>query len=238
VGINSILKNVKEIEHASLELRKSGVPIAEGAAKSWDMGRAFDFIRGHSKKDACILDVGAYKSRLLEWLYTDGYRGLYGCDISGIEWRWVASLYLREMRFLDLLGWLCGKGPIRLSRQDLLKTKYPSSHFNVITSISVIEHGVDTRLYVKEMSRLLKPGGYLITSCDYWPTYIETLGTLPYGLNWNIQTQKDVEGLIRLAADSNLFLIEPMDFSYEEPVVKWNGKEYTFAFFIFKKDGP
>ena len=115
------------------------------------------------------------------------------------------------------------------------KTKYPSSRFDCITSISVIEHGVDARLYLKEMSRLLKPGGYLITSCDYWPEPIDTLHSLPYGLSWNIQTQNDIEGLISLAGDSNLFPVEPMDFSRADPVIKWNGKEYTFAFFILRK---
>lgn len=235
MAINSILNDLNEIEAAFAGSKKLGVSIAEGNPKAWDMWRAFNFIRGHQNKDAFILDVGTFSSRMLEFLYRAGYRNLYGCDICGIEWRWVVLLYLRNTRLLDLLKWLFGKGPIRLKQEDLQKTKYPSGQFDFITSISVIEHGVDIRLYSKEMSRLLKPGGYLITSCDYWPNRIDTSGSLPYGLIWDIQAQKDIEDLIRLAGEFNLFLVEPMDFSCAGPTIKWNGKEYTFAFFILKK---
>lgn len=234
MGINSILKNSREIEDAAFEFDKAAIYISAGA-KAWDMWKAFDFIRCHQKKDAFILDVGTFKSRMLEVLYCDGYRNLYGCDIGGVEWSRPLFLYLRRRRFWDLARWLCQKGPIHLSRQDLQKTKYAASQFDCITSISVIEHGVDSRSYLKEMSRLLKPGGYLITSCDYWPESISTVNYLPYGLSWNIQSQKDIEGLIILAGDYNLIPVEPMDFTCGEPIVKWNEREYTFAFLVLKK---
>lgn len=235
MSVNAILKSREEIERASGEFKEIGIFLAKDNDKAWDMGRALNFIRGHKKKNAYILDAGTFKSRLLEFLYKDGYRNLYGCDICGVEWKWVVLLYLGKMRLWDLLRWIFGNGPIQLSRQDLQRTKYPSGQFDFITCISVIEHGVDKRLYLKEMSRLLKPGGYLITSCDYWPQPIDTAFMLPYGLSWNIQTQTDIQVLIKLAAEYSLYLEQPMDFSCANPIIKWKGKEYTFAFFILKK---
>jgi len=41
--------------------------------------------------------------------------------------------------------------------------------FDYITSLSVIEHGVNIQNYFKEMNRILKKGGVLLTSSDYWP---------------------------------------------------------------------
>ncbi len=40
--------------------------------------------------------------------------------------------------------------------------------FDYITSLSVIEHGVNIENYFKEMNRVLKKGGMLLTSTDYW----------------------------------------------------------------------
>ena len=40
--------------------------------------------------------------------------------------------------------------------------------------MSVIEHGVPLKPYFEEMYRLLKPGGILITSTDYYPEPIDT----------------------------------------------------------------
>ena len=44
--------------------------------------------------------------------------------------------------------------------------------FDFITSLSVIEHGVNIQNYFKEMNRILKKDGILLTSTDYWPDKI------------------------------------------------------------------
>ena len=41
--------------------------------------------------------------------------------------------------------------------------------FDYVTSLSVIEHGVNIEKYFREMSRIIKSNGYLLTSTDYWP---------------------------------------------------------------------
>ena len=58
--------------------------------------------------------------------------------------------------------------PLKLSIQSLEETNYQSNTFDFVTSLSVIEHGVDIHKYFIEMNRILKKGGLLLTSTDYW----------------------------------------------------------------------
>lgn len=49
---------------------------------------------------------------------------------------------------------------------DIAKTKFPDKSFDAVTNISVIEHISDKEGAIKEIYRLLKPGGKLINTLD------------------------------------------------------------------------
>jgi len=142
-----------------------------------------------------------------------------------------------QIAFGDLLKSIFEMPPIRLSMQDLERTTYPSASFDFITSLSVIEHGVNLENYFKEMNRLLKKGGYLITSADYWPDKVDTEDTGFYGLKWSIFDRKEIEAMVRLAGKFGFALTEPVDFAYKNPVIELKGKRYTFIFFVLQKKG-
>ncbi|MFH1508477.1 MAG: methyltransferase domain-containing protein [Candidatus Omnitrophota bacterium] len=235
MSINSVLKNINEIEEAFKKIKENGLYLPVDKVKSWDQWRSFDFITSQSQKDARILEVGSWKSRILPSLYFSGYRNLYSCDLCGIEWRMVVVPFLKKRNYADLLRSIFGFGPIRQSQQDLLKTNYPDLFFDYILSLSVIEHGIDLEKYCCQMHRLLKPGGYLITSCDYWTDEVDTTGKEAFGFKWRIFNRQDIESLIITAGNYGLEIIEPLDFSCPEPVLEWQGKRYTFIFFIMRK---
>jgi len=46
-------------------------------------------------------------------------------------------------------------------RGDIWEAKYPDDFFDFIHISNVIEHVLDPRAYVKEMRRIVKPGGYI-----------------------------------------------------------------------------
>lgn len=175
----------------------------------------------HGNNESKILDVGsANYGVILPWLKLYGFSNLSGCDIS----------FGKDFR----------KGGIQYHKQDLQKTSFPSDSFDFITSISVIEHGVNADNYLKEMSRLLKRGGYLLTSTDYWPEPIKTKGLYPYGKElgeMRIFTREGIEELIERARKYGLELIEPINFAYKDKVVHWRrvDKKFTFIFFILEK---
>src|SRR5262245_54727839 len=68
------------------------------------------------------------------------------------------------------------KGQLRFALEDARALRYPSSHFDIVYSMSVIEHiegqHGDANA-VSEFLRVLKPGGLLVLSVPFGSTYIE-----------------------------------------------------------------
>ena len=219
--LNSVLKTKGEVEESSRNLKKLKLRGHNDRPKNWDCYRAFSFILRHGNEESKIFDVGCGDyGVILPWLELYGLSNLYGCDIA----------LKKDFQ----------RGRIHYYKQNLQKTTFPSIFFDFITSISVIEHGVNLDIYLKEMSRLLKPGGYLLTSTDYWHDPIDTSGLYPYGEKLNemkIFTRSEIEGLVARARGHGLELIELIDFSCQERVVHWKRveKEFSFIFFVLRK---
>jgi ubiquinone/menaquinone biosynthesis C-methylase UbiE len=104
--------------------------------------------------------------------------------------------------------------------------------------LSVIEHGVDIEKYFIEMNRILKKGGFLLTSTDYWPEKtINTKCVLSKGTPDKVFDRNEIEYATTIAEKSGLKLIEPIDYTHVDRVVHWKetGLDYTFIFFAMKK---
>ncbi len=221
-GINSVLKTEEEVRESIQKLKKLKLPPHNERPKNWDSYRVLSFILKHGSPTSYVLDVGcAEYGVILPWLELYGFSNLYGCDIS----------FKRDFQ----------RGRINYRRENLENTSFKSASFDFISSISVIEHGVNLENYFREMSRLLKPGGYLFTSTDYWSEPIDTKGIYPYGKElgeMKVFTREEIEELVKKAEEYGLKLIEPIDFSYKEKVVHWKrvGKSFTFILLVFKKE--
>jgi hypothetical protein len=88
------------------------------------------------------------------------------------------------------------------------------------------------------MNRILKNGGMLLTSTDYWP--IKTTNTkrvLSEGTPDKVFNREQVEELVIIADNAGFKLVEPIDFSYKDRVVHWKrtGLNYTFIFLAMIK---
>ena len=221
-GVNAVLKTQDEVESAKAVLREVGLQPHDDDPKNWDCFRTLSIVIRYGNLGSRVLDVGAPRyAVVLPWLERLGLRRLEACDLCYDE---------EEFRI----------GSIRYTKQDLLRTSYASGSFDFVTSISVIEHGVDLEGYFLEMSRLLKPGGYLLTSTDYWPEPIDCEGLFPYGRGMGqmkIFNRSDVENMTDIAARYDLVLTEPIDFSFQDRVVHWKrvDRRYTFIFFALRK---
>jgi SAM-dependent methyltransferase len=220
---NALLGSRTEIDNALRTLRELGLPPHLDAPKNWDALRALRTIIAKGDVNAKILDVGCGISGgvLLRWLRHLGFDDLYGCDV---------------MFKHDFI-----RGGVRFLSRDLTNTRLPSSEFDFISSLSVIEHGVDFRDYFGEMYRLLKPGGFLITSTDYWPEKIDTSGIWPYGGRFGemrVFSAKELGDLVEIADRCGLNLLEPLEYAANEAPVMWNGRRFTFAYFELRKRIP
>jgi len=167
-------------------------------------------------KSAAVLDAGAdFYSNVLPVLFVYGYEHLYGMNLS----------------FTDSAR----RGSIRYLPGDITCTEFPNSFFDAITCMSVIEHGVPWRPYFREMLRLLKPGGILITSTDYYPDQIGTKSQLAHGAPIKIYSRGDAEKMLSLALECGFEPTGPIDLNCSERPVRWWGLGYTFLIFTLRK---
>jgi SAM-dependent methyltransferase len=102
--------------------------------------------------------------------------------------------------------------------------------------LSCIEHGIDWRKYLVEAARVLKPGGYLFTSFDYWHNEVDTMGQTAFGAPIKIFTEHDVMHMAVFAKECGLNLMKKPVLKCREAPVEWMGMRYTFMNLLMRKD--
>jgi SAM-dependent methyltransferase len=211
---NSVLKTCLERDKAIEQVKNLGLHTVSDPPKNWDSLAALDCVLAYTTKRARILDAGAeWYSRVLQWLCLYGYRRLTGIN-----------LIFREQKKL---------GPITYAYGDITRADYDAESFDAITCLSVVEHGVDLAAYFRNMSHILKPGGVLITSTDYWQTPIDTMGRIMYGAPVHVFSKHEILKAIELAEQSGLVLTGPVDLSCNEKVVRWKEVDLDYTTLVF-----
>lgn len=128
------------------------------------------------------------------------------------------------------------RGPIIYEYEDITNTKFKNNSFDAITSLSIIEYGVDLEEYFKEMSRILKPDGMLITSTDYWSTPIDTNNQVACGVPIHIFTTNQVLEAINISIKYSLTLIDDITLECKGKAVEWKCLKFTFIYFTLRKE--
>jgi SAM-dependent methyltransferase len=242
MGYNSVLKNSGEVSEAVERLHSLGLFSHHNRVKSWDTFKMVNLI-SQADRSSFILDVGCNGSPILPMLRRLGFKNLYGCDLylkkrSSALMKLVYFFYKRE--YQPIIEMYEGK-KFDISVQDLEKTKFQSNTFDYITSLSVIEHSINIKNYFKEMNRIMKKGGMLLTSTDYWPdkirNVINTKDNRKNSPDTVFSRQEIEEDVINISKQNGFVLTEPIDFTFEDKVIHWDatGLDYTFIFFALRK---
>lgn len=215
---NGVLRTQQEWKHAMEQVRELGLFPHPDPPKNWDNLIALNAVLKRTSKKAYILDAGAeIYSTILPWLFLYGYKNLWGINL----------IFDSPVK----------RGSIHYEYGDIIQTKFKEDTFDAITCLSVIEHGVEVHAYFKEMSRILKPGGILITSTDYYETNLDTKGQSEYGFPIHIFSKTEIMAALEVAREFDLVLTEPLDLNCKEKTVRWElyDLEYTFAVFTLQK---
>ena len=200
--------------------RKTGVSRAIDVGdelKSWDVLKTVNFIEENVPRTAPILDMGAFASEILPILHEDRYSNLTGIDLNP---------NIKKMPHANV---------VRFEVADFMHTQFEDASFQVISAISVIEHGFKSEPLLAEISRLLRPGGYFIASFDYWPDKVDTSGVSFFGMDWTIFSGQDVHKFLDEAKSYNLTPCGEIDLTATDKPVKCAEKEYTFAWLALQK---
>ena len=233
-----VLQHKTEIQEARNELLRRGVSAMTGGRlidrifnrlrlkkvlpvgnilKSWDVLSTADFIQGHLPADAPILDIGACFSEIIGVLHRMKCTALAGIDLNP-----------------DVVRMPDAK-KIRYEVGNFMHTPFADKTFAAITAVSVIEHGFQSGALLKEISRLLRPGGYFIASFDYWPEKIDTTGCQMFNTDWRIFSREEVLTFIEEAKGYGLSPCGPVDLGAAEALIETSGKNYTFGWIALQK---
>jgi SAM-dependent methyltransferase len=210
----AVLHSVQEVEHSVSQVHRLGLPRVQRKEKTWDSLAALDLILRTTTPSARVFDAGGERySMILPWLCLYGYRHLTAGNLA----------FEGRTRL----------GPIVYEPSDITRTAYPDEWFDAIVCQSVIEHGVDLHAYFKEMSRILKTGGVLITSTDYYETAVDARGQQAYGVPIHVFTREEILQALEIAAAHELDLISPLDPGCTERVVHWKEFDLRYTFIVF-----
>lgn len=215
---NAALRDQAAAQVAARLLADAGLPLHPDAPKNWDGFLAVLHAITSAGPDEPVLDAGAER---------------YSCFLPA----------LRHLGFSDLTGINLTFGApeladgIRFQHGDITRTDFAAASFAFIASLSVIEHGVDVGAFFREAARLLRPGGALFVSFDYWQDKVDTRGQLAYGVPIRIFCREDVAEMQRLAEAAGLVTEATSGFACQERVVHWQRFDlrYTFANLLLRK---
>lgn len=217
-----LLRNRSTLAEAAEEARRRGLPPATDYRKHWDNLLAVDALAGTTGP---VVDLGCRSGQLLMWLYHLGRRQLYGCDLKRPWPPAKKALQQGQLRTAAaaLRMYLASGRNMRRARAE--STGFPAGEFGAVASMSVIEHHVDTPRFFAEAMRLLRPGGRLVVSTDFWP-----------------EGGKTESGVIFSTADVERLLAEAESVGFEAPArpLELDDPErvignYTFLFLAFDK---
>ncbi|SRR5216683_7050770 len=214
---NTALLSERDWKKALEQVQSLKLPPHPDPFKNWDHLAALDIILKHSDPSAHVLDAGAdLNSVILPWLALYGYKYLIG----------INPIFDTPI--------ICG--PIRFFKGDITRTDFEPHSLDIITCMSVIEHGVDSRSYFRETARILKQGGFLITSVDYYPEPIPTQGKSAFGAPIHIFCRAEILDMLHIAEQNGFVQTGPINLEGEEQPISWMGLQYTFLIFTLKRD--
>lgn len=215
---NGVLQSKAEFQEASERARQLRLPLHRAAEKNWDHFAAVNAILHTCPKSAYILDAGAeIYSNVLPALFAYGYRHLYGMNLS----------------FTDIAR----RGPIQYLPGDITRTGFSDSFFDAVACMSVIEHGVPIEAYFREMFRILKPGGILITSTDYYPEPVDTKSQVAHGAPIKIFSKAEAKALFSTAMRCGFERTGDIPLDCSARPIRWEqyNLEYTVLVFTLRR---
>lgn len=185
--------------------------------KSWDVHKTIELILKTQKKDSKIIDIGAFRSEVPVSLSKLGFTNVHALDLNKAVLR------------------MPGRNRVKYIVGDFYQSGFEDSSFDVVTSISVIEHGLDCPKLLQEIARLLRSDGYFVASFDYWWEKVNTDDVSDFGMSWTIFSKSDVISLISEAAKFGLYPIGELNFDCTDAPISWHDRNYTFGWLVLQK---
>lgn len=212
-----VLQDWNEIGDATTNIKKRHLPCHSDVYKDWDLWNIYELVKDMDR-DIYIFDFGCAGCRVLKFLNYLGFRHVYGMDLYESK---------REL-FIEKAMMALKNSNVKVIHGNGLRSGFNDSFFDVVICLSVIEHNVDIEHFLKEVYRVLKPGGILYLSTDYWEDKIVSEDKN------KVFSEDEIENMLSVA-EHNGFSFDKNIPRCKDKVVYAHDKMYTFISGIFRK---
>lgn len=204
-----------------LRFRKKAEDVAVN--KSWDVLQILTLIEKlMPDKNSAIYDMGSYNCEIPLALWWRGYRKIFAADFNpiGRAIRWYGNR-------------------IQFRQENFYESSITPHSLDVITALSVIEHGFEKVNFFKVCHSLLRPGGLVIITTDFHKEKISIPSDFTiFNLSYMIFSSQEIRDLV-LDADKNGFeLIKtdlPNGWDESEYPIDFLGHKMSFILLGFRK---
>lgn len=230
-----VLKNQEQINEARKKLNQMGADSSTGFArkmyqllfflrfrrkaenvainKSWDVLKILETIEKYKPDhSSMIYDMGSYNCEIPLSLWWRGYKKIFAADLNPLA---------RSIR------WYCNS--IEFRRENFYQSSMPKHSLDIITALSVIEHGYDQVNFFKVCHDLLKPGGLVLITTDFNKTKINIDPNFKiFHLSYLIFSSNDISKLVEEASQNGFELLST------ERENNWDESENPIHFLEYK----
>lgn len=214
-----VLQDWKEVGDSTRSMRVKHLPCHSTVFKDWDLWSIYNLVKDMDRSIR-ILDFGCSGCRVLNLLSHLGFVNVYGIDF-----------YNSKKNFLvEKFNMALNNPSFKVIRGDGLIYPFKSNFFDVIVSLSVIEHNINWMEFLRKSYSFLKDDGVLYLSTDYWGDKIETD-------DYNKIFSRDEISILLGYTNSVGFQFDNCIPDCKDKVVFANDRGYTFLSGVFRKGG-
>jgi SAM-dependent methyltransferase len=161
--------------------------------RPWEYDKVFRY--GSFRAGDVVLDTGAMHTYFCIYL-AQFVKQVYATD----SFYWAGRDYMERERLFRPEKWMAyveekGGGRIKAESADLQNLQYPDRTFDKVLCISTIEHVKDDIGGIKELARVIRPGGRLLLTTEF-NFHIGKEYSEKDGSYYRIYTRKTFEKLI------------------------------------------
>ncbi|MBC7430415.1 MAG: methyltransferase domain-containing protein [Bacteriovorax sp.] len=222
-GVDSSTKFARRVYQALywLRFRKPAEQVAVN--KSWDVLTILKTIQKMKPdKNTAIYDMGSYNCEIPLALWWSGYRNIMAADFNPIG---------------RAINWYGNK--IQFRQENFYKSTVASQSLDVITALSVIEHGFEQVNFFKVCHGLLKPDGLVLITTDFHAEKIKIDPNFKiFNLSYMIFSNEEILKLVEEAKSNGFELISSElknGWTNSEYPIDFLGHQMSFVFLGFKK---
>lgn len=212
-------------EYAGIAAKLQGSFNQQHPARIWEYTRGMRVVKDYAKRHS-------YDAAPMNMLDVGGGGSIFPqCCIEHIHFVDIVDMQDTGKQ-VEIQNKVMGHDRVKYHNIDFLK--YPELQYDIVVSISTIEHVPDDDAFYQKLLRACKPGGIVYITCDFFTDSVHP-NEPPVYSTWvnRTYTKEKLESMTKCAEKKGFHLYHGMsDWTWDKPHVY----NYSFASLILEKE--